>query len=301
MNSVLSVDSLSKSFGQVRAVDRISFEVQEGEIFGILGPNGAGKSTTLAMITGLVRPDMGVIRLHGFDLRKNPREAKKNLGVLNEVPGFYNHLSAADNLRLFGRFRDSTPIEIRVGLEKVGLSAQRNNKVRTFSQGMRKRLGLANALLGCPKILILDEPTNDLDPKGTKVILDLIKSLSTEKKISVVISSNLLNDIEAVCDRALLIDKGRVLFCESVRDLLKPGENTYLLKVKPLDKALVTLRSLDGVKSADYADEGSLSIILSGLTAAELNRQLVNCGYDICEFSPIKKTLQELFLQLKDQ
>jgi ABC-2 type transport system ATP-binding protein len=301
MNSVLSVDSLSKSFGQVRAVDGISFEVQEGDIFGILGPNGAGKSTILAMITGLVRSDTGTILLHGFDLKKSPRKAKKNLGVLNEVPGFYNHLSAADNLRLFGRFKGSTPTEIRDVLEKVGLSAKRNNKVRTFSQGMRKRLGLANALLGCPKLLILDEPTNGLDPKGTKVILDLIKSLSTEKKISVVISSNLLNDIEAVCGRALLIDKGRVLFCESVRDLLKPGENTYLLKVKPLDKALATLRSLDGVKSADYADEGSLSIMLSGLTAAELNRQLVNCGCDICEFSPAKKTLQELFLQLKDQ
>jgi len=301
MNSVLRVDSLSKSFGQVRAVDRISFEVQEGEIFGILGPNGAGKSTTLAMITGLVSADTGTILLHGFDLRKRPREAKKNLGVLNETPGFYSHLSADDNLRLFGRFKDSGPTEIRVVLEKVGLSAQRNNRVRTFSQGMRKRLGLANALLGCPKILILDEPTNGLDPKGTKVILDLIKSLSTGKKISVVISSNLLNDIEAVCGRALLIDKGRVLFCESVRDLLKPGENAYSLKVRPLDKALDTLRSLDGVKSADYADEGSLAIVLSGLSAAELNRQLVNCGYDICELSPTKKTLQELFLQLKDQ
>ena len=300
MNSVLRIDGLSKSFGQVRAVDRISFEVQEGEIFGILGPNGAGKSTTLAMITGLVSADTGTILLYGFDLRKSPREAKKNLGVLNEVPGFYNHLSAVDNLRLFSRFKESTPAEIESVLEKVGLSAQRNNRVRTFSQGMRKRLGLANALLGCPKLLILDEPTNGLDPKGTKVILDLIKSLSTEKSISVVISSNLLNDIEAVCGRALLIDKGRILFCESVRELLKPGENAYVLKVRPLDKALATLRSLAGVKSADYADEGSLSIMLSGLTAAELNRELVNCGYDICEFSQTRKTLQELFLQLKD-
>ncbi len=300
MNSALYVDNLSKKFGRTLAVDRISFEVQEGEVFGILGPNGAGKSTTLAIVTGLVRPDTGTICLHDFDLKRKPREAKKNLGVLNEIPGFYNHLSAVDNLRLFSRFKDSNPAEIESVLEKVGLSAQRNSRVKTFSQGMRKRLGLANALLGRPKLLILDEPTNGLDPKGTKVILDLIKSLSTENRISVVISSNLLNDIEAVCGRALLLDKGRAIFCESIRDLLKPGNDTYLLKISPADEALATLRSLDGVKSVQYADEGSLSIVLSGLTSAELNRRLIGDGFDVYELSPARKTLQELFLQLKD-
>lgn len=300
MNSVLRVEGLTKSFGHVRAVNKISFEVQQGEIFGILGPNGAGKSTTLAMITGLVRPDEGAIWLHGLDLRKNPREAKKNLGVLNEIPGFYGHLSAAKNLELFSRFKNSSATEINCVLEKVGLLAQSNSRVRTFSQGMRKRLGLANALLGHPKLLILDEPTNGLDPKGTKVILDLIKSLSTENMITVVISSNLLNDIEAVCGRALLIDKGRVLFCKSVRELLRPGDETYRLRIRPIDRALLSLRSMEGVRSAQYADQDTLSIVLSGITVAELNKRLIGAGYDIYELSPVRKTLQELFLQLKE-
>lgn len=300
MNFVLRVDSLTKRFGHVLAVNEISFEVQEGEVFGILGPNGAGKSTTLAMITGLVRPDEGSVWLHGLDLKRNPREAKKNLGVLNEIPGFYGHLSAAKNLQLFSRFKGSSPTEIDCVLERVGLSAQRNSRVRTFSQGMRKRLGLANALLGHPKLLILDEPTNGLDPKGTKVILDLIKSLSIENMMTVVISSNLLNDIEAVCGRALLIDKGRVLFCKSLRELLRPGDETYLLRIRPIDRALLSLRSMDGVRSAQYADQDRLSIVLSGITAAELNKRLTSDGYDIYELSPVRKTLQELFLQLKE-
>jgi len=300
MNVVLRVEGLIKCFGHVRAVDKISFEVPEGEIFGILGPNGAGKSTMLAMITGLVRPDEGTIWLHGLDLRKNPRDAKKNLGVLNEIPGFYGHLSAAKNLQLFGRFKNSSQAEIDNVLEKVGLSAQRNSRVRTFSQGMRKRLGLANALLGHPRILVLDEPTNGLDPKGTKVILDLIKTLSTENMMTVVISSNLLNDIEAVCARALLIDKGRVLFCKSVRELLRPGDDTYLLRIRPIDRALLSLRSMDGVRSAQYADQDTLSIVLSGITVAELNRRLTSEGYDIYELSPVRQTLQELFLRLKE-
>jgi ABC-2 type transport system ATP-binding protein len=299
MKPVLTVDNLRKRFGKILAVDGVSFDVKEGEIFGILGPNGAGKSTTLAMITGLVRADAGTVQLHGFEIRKNYREAVKNLGVLLENPGFYWHLSAFDNLWLFGRFKESSPAEIHSVLQKVGLGAHSKTKVKSFSQGMRKRLGLANALLGNPGLLILDEPTNSLDPKGAKVILDLIKGLSTEKSISIVISSNLLYDIEAVCDRALLIDKGRVVFCESVRDLLRSGEASYLIRIEPIEKARLMLLTLNGVKSAEYADEKSLRIVLVGLSPAELNRQLVEHGFNISELNPIKKTLQELFLQLK--
>jgi len=301
MDPVLIVENIYKKFRECQAVCGVSFEVHEGEILGILGPNGAGKSTILAIITGLVSPDKGTVRIFGFDLRTNHKEAKKNLGVLNERPGFYNHLSAIANLRLFSKFKNSTQEEVTNILDKVGLFGQRNKRVSTFSQGMRKRLGLANALIGNPKLLILDEPTNGLDPKGTKVILDLIKSLSIKKKLSAVISSNQLNDIESICNRVLLIDKGHVLFCESVQKLLQPVETIYLIKVKPLGKALSMLRKIDGVKSADYTDEGLISVVLLNLTPSELNRRLVNEGFDVCELYPARRTLQELFLQLKDQ
>lgn len=299
MKPVLIADSLCKKFGDIQALNGVSFEVHEGEIFGILGPNGAGKSTTLAIITGLVRADSGTVEHHGFEIRKNYKGAVRELGVLVENPGFYSHLSAFENLRLFGRFKESSPAEMHCVLEKVGLEAHSKKKVRTFSLGMRKRLGLANALLGHPRLLILDEPTNGLDPKGAKIVLDLIRSLSDENKISVVVSSNLLHDIEAVCDRTLLIDKGRIVFCKLVRELLKPGEDSYTIRVEPLARAFPMLRVLTGVKSVEYADEGSLRVVLSGLSPAELNRKLIEHGFNVSELNPIKKTLQELFLQLK--
>jgi len=300
MNPILIAENLQKKFGDVRAVDGISFEVWEGEIFGILGPNGAGKSTTLAMITGLVKADTGTIKLLGYDLKRNYKEAVKDLGVLVENPGFYGHLSAFDNLRLFGRFREHSPAEVHRVLGTVGLEACTEKKVRTFSQGMRKRLGLANALLGRPKLLILDEPTNGLDPKGTKTILDLIKSLSVRNKVSIVISSNLLDDIETVCVRTLIINEGKTFLCKAVRDLLAPGHDTYRIKVEPGEKALSVIRAVSGVKSAESVDEGYLRIVLSGLSPAELNRRLIAQGLDVFELNPIKKSLKELFIQLKN-
>jgi ABC-2 type transport system ATP-binding protein len=299
MRIVLKANGLIKRFGKVLAVDGLSFEVQEGEVFGILGPNGAGKSTTLAIITGLVKADTGTIQLLGFNLKRNYKEAVKDLGVLVENPGFYGHLSAFKNLRLFGRFRERSRAEVQRVLGTVGLEAYAQKKVRTFSQGMRKRLGLANALLGRPKLLILDEPTNGLDPKGTKTILDLIKSLSVINKVSIVISSNLVDDIERICDRALIINEGKTLACKAVRDLLAPGPDTYRIKVEPAEKALAVIRAVPGVKSAESADEGYLRIVLSGLSPAELNRCLVTQGVDVFELSPIRKSLRELLVHLK--
>jgi len=299
MKIVLRASGLLKRFGKILAVDGLSFEVQKGEVFGILGPNGAGKSTTLAMITGLVRPDEGTIELFGCELEQNFKRAVRNLGVLLENPGFYSHLSAFDNLCLFGRVKKSSPAEIHRILEIVGIKAYSKKKVRTFSQGMRKRLGLANALIGWPKLLILDEPTSGLDPRGTKIILNLIKSLAAEKKISVVIASNLLFDIEAICDRALLIDKGRAIFCRSVSELLKQSDNSYVLRVEPIKKAELMIKSLGTVRSVECTGEGYLRLVLSGLSPAELNRKLVEQGFDVFELNPVKKTLQELFLQFK--
>jgi len=300
MNPILKADHLSKRFAKVQAVKDVSFEVQEGEVFGILGPNGAGKSTTLAMISGLVHADQGAIWLNGFALQKNPREARRHLGVLNEVPGFYGYLTATENLRVFSRLKGSTSSDINSALDRVGLSEHRAELFRTFSQGMRKRLGLANSLLGHPKLIVLDEPTNGLDPKGSARILNLIGSLASEDRISIVISSNLLFDIEAVCGRVLLIDKGKALFCRSIHELLKAGEETFSLKIDRLDGALAFLRGMDGVRSVRSAGQDALAITLSGVTAAQINKRLIQAGFDVSELSRIKRTLQDLFLELKE-
>jgi len=298
METVLKVDNIQKKFGKNIAVDGVSFEVHKGEIFGVLGPNGAGKSTILSIIAGLVKPDKGNIKIFGLELKQAQKKALKNFGILLENPGFYGHISAFDNIRLFGRFKESSPSEIHTFLEKVGLAEHKKKKVKEFSIGMRKRLGLVIAILGKPKLLILDEPTSSLDPKGAKSVLSLIKSLSAEEKTSVVISSNLLYDIEAVCDRVLLINKGQVVFCEPVKNLLKSRDNSYKARITPIEKALCILKNLTGVKSVERVDETYVQISLSGISSADMNKQLISMGLDVHELIPVKKTLQELFLEL---
>jgi len=299
MYSVLKVDNLRKSFGKNIAVDGISFEVYEGEIFGILGPNGAGKSTTLSIITGLVRPNSGDVSIFGIRLKKNFVEAINNLGTLVETPGFYNHLTAYENLKLFSRLRRVKKNEIISTLEQVGLGDHAKRKVKDYSLGMKRRLGLANALLGQPRILVLDEPTNGLDQKGVKRVLELILALSKREKISVVISSNLLHDIEAICDRALLIDKGRTIFCESLSELIKPVENSFNIKVIPTKNAIHFLKQIDGVIHIELIESNVIKVVLSNNSSSELNRLLIEKGYDVFEITPVRRTLRELFLELK--
>lgn len=299
MYSVLKVDNLKKSFGKNIAVDGVSFEVYEGEIFGILGPNGAGKSTTLSIITGLVKPDSGDVTIFGTGIKKNFVAAIKNLGILVENPGFYNHLTAHDNLVLFTRLREVEKNEITSTLEELGLGEHAKRKVKDYSLGMKRRLGLANALLGRPKILVLDEPTNGLDQKGVKRVLDVIFALSKREKISVVFASNLLHDIEAICDRALLIDKGRGIFCKPINELIEPAEKSFKIKVIPTEGAIDFLKQIDGIRDIELIESNVIKVVVSNNCSSEVNRVLVEKGYDVFEISPVRRTLRELFLELK--
>lgn len=299
MYSVLKVDNLKKSFGKNIAVDGVSFEVYEGEIFGILGPNGAGKSTTLSIITGLVKPDSGDVTIFGTGIKKNFVAAIKNLGILVENPGFYNHLTAHDNLVLFTRLREVEKNEITSTLEELGLGEHAKRKVKDYSLGMKRRLGLANALLGRPKILVLDEPTNGLDQKGVKRVLDVIFALSKREKISVVFASNLLHDIEAICDRALLIDKGRGIFCKPINELIEPAEKSFKIKVIPTEGAIDFLKQIDGIRDIELIESNVIKVVVSNNCSSEVNRVLVEKGYDVFEISAVRRTLRELFLELK--
>lgn len=293
----IKVHRIKKNFGNITAINDISFELKSGEIFGLLGPNGAGKSTTLAVITGLVNPDKGKVEIFCYDVKKNYIKASENLGVLVEVPGFYNYLSGYDNLRLFSRVKYVTKKEIHSVLEKLGLITWSDVKVKNYSHGMKKRLGIACALLGNPRALILDEPTSGLDPSGTKMILDLICSLSKNEKISVLMSSNLLHDIESICDRALLISKGKKIFCEEVSELIKPIENSFIIQVEPLNKALSYLKQIESVKKTEKINSNTLKLVLSNSSSAELNKHLVEKGFNIFSIYAAKRTLKDLFLE----
>jgi len=293
---VLKAQNLKKTFGKTTAALDISFEISEGEIFGILGPNGAGKSTILSIITGLLRPDRGEVSIFGFGLKKNLVKALKKVGVLLETPGFFGHLTAFDNLKIFGKLKKATKEDVLSCLDKVGLEDQSQRKVKEFSQGMKKRLGLANALLGRPKLLVLDEPTNSLDPKGARKILDLIRELSTKEKLSVIISSNLLHDVETVCERVVLIDKGRMLFSKPVKELVKTEKDIFDIKVKPQEKALQYLKSEKGIKTELIGE--CLRVYLERISSGEMNRLLVNKGFEVQEISPVHISLQEFFLDL---
>jgi ABC-2 type transport system ATP-binding protein len=296
---VLQAKNIKKKFKNITAVDNLSFELRSEEIFGILGPNGAGKSTTLAILTGLVRADEGDVKIFSYDLIKNFVKAAKNLGVLVEVPSFYDYLSGLDNLKLFSRVKNVTKKEIYLALEKLEMTRWAKTKVKAYSSGMKKRLGIACALLGNPKILILDEPTSGLDPKGRQIILDLIKSISKNENKSVIISSNLLHDIEDICDRALLIDNGKAIFCEQVDELLKPIENSYTFRVEPLDKAYSAIKCFRGIERVEKLSSNTVKVVLSNTSSAELNKYLVGKGYNVYEINPAKLTLQKLFLELK--
>lgn len=299
MNPVLEVRNLKKTFGKSIAVSNINFEVSEGEIFGVLGPNGAGKSTILSIITGLLRPDRGNVSIFGLGLNKNFVKTLKNVGVLLETPGFFDHLTALDNLELFGRLKKITKEDALFYLNKVGLEDQSRRKVKEFSLGMRKRLGLANALLGHPKLLVLDEPTNSLDPKGAKKILDLIKELSAKENLSVVISSNLLHDVETVCERIVLIDNGKMLLCKPVKELAKPKKNNFNIKVKSQHKAQQYLRKVRGIETELMGEY--LRVVLDNISSGEMNRLLVNKGFDVLEIFPVHMSLQEFFLNLNQK
>jgi ABC-type multidrug transport system ATPase subunit len=204
---ILSIKSLSKSFGKRKAVDNLSFDINEGEIFGFLGPNGAGKSTAIRLMLSLIKPDEGDIEIFNKSVKKKKNSALEGVGALVERPDFYEYLSAHRNLSLLATMDNVSKKRIDEVLEIVGLADRREDKVKAYSQGMKQRLGIAQALLCDPKLLILDEPTNGLDPRGMKEVRDLIRKLSQEG-ITILLSSHILHEVEQVCTTMAIINLG---------------------------------------------------------------------------------------------
>jgi ABC-2 type transport system ATP-binding protein len=213
-NLVVSTEGLTKKYGSFTAVDELDLTITKGEIFGLLGPNGSGKTTIILMLLGLTEPTEGEVTVLGYDPVKQPFDVKRNVGYLPEKVGFYEHLTAEQNLKYFGRLNriDKNQIQQRIqeSLKLVDLSSREKDKVNTFSRGMKQRLGIANVLIKDPKLIILDEPTQGIDPKGIAEILDLFRTINKEKDITIMLSSHLIHHVQEVCDNIGIVSKGKM-------------------------------------------------------------------------------------------
>lgn len=233
MPPYIEIKNLSKHYGDIKAVDDLSMQVMPGDIYGFLGPNGSGKSTTIRMLLSLIRPTSGQILLFGKDLAVDRYQTLSRVGALIEKPDFYNYLPARKNLEILGKLSSVQNLKFRIDevLDLVGLLPRAHSSVRTFSLGMKQRLGIAQALLHKPDLIILDEPTNGLDPQGQKEIRDLVKTLSQENNITIVISSHVLFEIEQIANRMVIINKGKALVEGNVHDLINGDDRqvTYVV------------------------------------------------------------------------
>jgi len=302
---VLATRGLSKRYGERMAVDGVSIEVRRGDVFGFLGPNGAGKTTTIRMMLGLIKPTAGEVTINGHDAGREPLKALASVGAIVETPAFYGYMTGRMNLELLaglsgGADRDSVDETLRL----VGLSGRADDKVRGYSQGMRQRLGLAQALLSRPEVVILDEPTNGLDPSGMREIRELLPRLAREFGITVFISSHLLNEVEAVCTRVAVINEGRLLVSGAVSELLKGETAGVEADVSDANRAAEVLGGLEFVETASVtsgpADGGRGTVSFtpaSGQTAAA-NRALVEAGVEVHSLIPRSVTLEEYFIKL---
>lgn len=298
MEPLIRCIGLTKRFRNLTAVDQLDLEVRKGDVFGFLGPNGAGKSTTLRMLVGLVRPTNGSVLLFGRDVWRERAAALRHAGCLIESPAFYKYLSGRDNLRILTNTGgDCSSGCIDSALNTVGLLDRAGDKVKAYSQGMRQRLGIALAIIGEPELVLLDEPTNGLDPQGMKEVRDLIKRLSAEHGITVFLSSHLLHEVEQICTRIAIVDRGRVLQSGDVTDLLRET-NTYRLTV---DSAQAARRLVDAIPQATVVRERDhvLDVRLEdGFEPASVNRALVENGIRVSGLAPVRTTLEEIYLDL---
>ncbi|SCW75621.1 ABC-2 type transport system ATP-binding protein [Paenibacillus tianmuensis] len=293
---ILETKRLSKQFKSFAAVKGIDLQVRAGEVYGFLGPNGAGKTTTIRMLLGLIRPTQGEVRVFGQDLARHRLDILRRVGSLVESPSYYGNLSAYDNLEITRKLLGARKTDIDKVLETVRLSEWRNKKVKTFSLGMKQRLGIAQALLGNPMLLVLDEPTNGLDPAGILEIRELIARLPEERGLSVLVSSHILNEIELIASRVGIIYKGELLFQGSLQELLREQNKTMLrIDAAPLVEAGNFLLARGHQVEKRH---NSLYVDMLATSAARLNRELVTAGFDVSHVSENTPSLEDIFLTM---
>lgn len=287
---ILRLVGLTKRFGSITAVDELNLEVRRGEVLGFLGPNGAGKTTTVGMILGLIAPTAGRIEYAGV--------SPKQIGAMIEGPAFYPYLSGRDNLRALALATGAVaPHQVEALLGYVGLTDRSKTPYRTYSTGMKQRLGIASTLLSDPALIILDEPTNGLDPAGQREIRDLILRLAREGR-SVVLASHLLHEVEQVCDRVAILRRGKLLHDGSVSDLLRRGSFLEIKVARP-EQAAEVIRALPFVRRVTVQDE-SLSVIAPQDSGGDISRALGEAGLYVTAMVPRHNSLEDVFLELTD-
>jgi ABC-2 type transport system ATP-binding protein len=297
---VLEAENLTKSFGRREAVVDVHFQVRAGEVFGFLGPNGAGKTTTIRMLVGLVRPDRGRVRIRGLDLRHQFRKAMGHVGCIVESPDLYRFLTGRENLLHFARMLPEGAAERIPELASlVALSERLDDRVSTYSLGMRQRLGIAQALLGNPDILILDEPANGLDPAGIREIRRLVRRLAVERGIAVFVSSHLLSEIEQMCDRVAIIHRGRTLAAGPVADLLdRVGSDRVRITARPVRLAAERLAPFGAEGPSESDGEGVVAARIPRERVPEALRTLAEAGVEVFAVERSLSSLEEVFLEI---
>jgi ABC-type multidrug transport system ATPase subunit len=295
-NALIETRNLTKRYGShIIAVDSLNLTIRRGEVYGFLGPNGAGKTTTLRMLLGLIRPTSGTASVLG----RPPGDPKSlaRVGVLIESPAFYPHLSGWRNLRVIARYAGVPKERIEAVLEAVELTDRTSDKFKTYSQGMKQRLGVAAALLKDPELLILDEPTNGLDPAGMADMRALIRRLGSGDR-TVLLSSHLLGEVEQICDRVGVIRNGKLVAQGTVGELR--GQARMLVRADPMDRARQLVEEMNGVEQVQVSD-GALVLATDAAQAGEITRELVTRGVVVSELRPVERSLEETFLELTGQ
>lgn len=290
---------LTRHYGRIKAVDQISFTVYKGDVFGFLGPNGAGKTTTIGMLLGLVTPTSGSGFVLGHNIETEQSLIKPKIGAIIENPSFYPYLSAVDNLKAMYYASNLKPDTVRIDelLKQVGLGERANTKYKTYSLGMKQRLGLASVLLTDPELIFLDEPTNGLDPAGQKEIRELIIRLAKEHNKTIFISSHQLSEIEKICNRVAIVQKGKIIEIGTTSGLLSSEEGVYFQVGNPeLSRQIL---SANGFK-VEYSAERHFNLFVqAGVDKnTEMIKLLLGASIDIIAIEPHKRSLEEFFLEL---
>ena len=298
-NNVIEINGLTKRFKDVLAVDELSFEVHSGDVFGFLGPNGAGKSTTIRMILSLITPTSGTIKIFGKTLNENRKEILTNIGAIVEKPDFYLYLPAIKNLEILAKISGKEVSESRIMelLELVGLKDRAKSKVKTYSHGMKQRLGIAQTLLHNPQLIVLDEPTTGLDPQGMKEIRDLIIKLSKEEKKTIFLSSHILSEIELVANRMIIINKGSKIVEGEVNKLLNSNTLKVTVEVDSSKAALKILENTIWYNTIESITENKFSINIEQKAIPGLNKYLVENGIMVNALIPVR-SLEDYFLSI---
>ncbi|MBE1604928.1 ABC transporter ATP-binding protein [Actinopolymorpha pittospori] len=290
--NIVVTGQLTKRYGDRLAVDSVSLTIRRGEVYGFLGPNGAGKTTTLRMLLGLVRPTSG--RASVLGVAPGAPAALARVGALIEGPGFFPFLSGRDNLRVLARHARLGDVAVEAALEQVDLSGRASDSFRSYSLGMKQRLGVAAALLGDPELLILDEPTNGLDPAGMADMRDLVRAL-VDAGQTVLLSSHLLGEVQEVCDRVGVISRGRLLTERTLTELR--GATGLLVRAEPLSRATEVATRLLGAANVAAVD-GALRLVTDPPGVAEVVRTLVRADVEVSEVRPVERTLEQVFFEL---